>query len=91
MIRRGDEIVSIPLIYFCRHDMNFGERLKQLRAVKNLTQKQLAIETETSERGIQNYEMGIRKPAFDVLIALADYFDVSLDYLVGRSDDPTRR
>ena len=71
--------------------MNFGERLKQLRAVKNLTQKQLAIETETSERGIQNYEMGIRKPAFDVLIALADYFDVSLDYLVGRSDDPTRR
>lgn len=71
--------------------MNFGERLKQLRAVKNLTQKQLAIETETSERGIQNYEMGIRKPAFDVLIALADYFDVSLDYLVGRSDEPTRR
>ncbi len=71
--------------------MNFGERLKQLRAVKNLTQKQLAIETETSERGIQNYEMGIRKPAFDVLITLADYFDVSLDYLVGRSDDPTRR
>ncbi len=71
--------------------MNFGERLKQLRAVRNLTQKQLAIETETSERGIQNYEMGIRKPAFDVLIALADYFDVSLDYLVGRSDDPTRR
>lgn len=71
--------------------MNFGERLKQLRAVKNLTQKQLAIETETSERGIQNYETGIRKPAFDVLIALADYFDVSLDYLVGRSDDPTRR
>lgn len=71
--------------------MNFGERLKQLRAVRNLTQKQLAIETETSERGIQNYEMGIRKPAFDVLIALADYFDVSLDYIVGRSDDPTRR
>ena len=71
--------------------MNFGERLKQLRVVKNLTQKQLAIETETSERGIQNYEMGIRKPAFDVLIALADYFDVSLDYLVGRSDEPERR
>ena len=35
--------------------------------------------------------MGIRKPAFDVLIALADYFDVSLDYLVGRSDEPERR
>lgn len=70
--------------------MTFGERLRQLRTEKGLTQKQLAVETGTSERGIQNYEMGIRNPAFDVLIALADYFDVSLDYLCGRSDDPTR-
>lgn len=70
--------------------MNFGERLKQLRTAKKLTQKQLAVKTDTSERGLQNYEMGIRKPAFDVLIALADYFDVSLDYLVGRSDNPKR-
>lgn len=71
--------------------MNFGERLKQLRSEKNLTQKQLASETGTSERGLQNYEMGIRKPAYDVLIALADYFNVSLDYLVGRSDANERR
>jgi hypothetical protein len=70
--------------------MTFGERLRQLRTEKGLTQKQLAVETGTSERGIQNYEMGIRNPAFDVLIALADYFDVSLDYLCGRSDDPAR-
>ena len=68
--------------------MTFGERLRQLRTEKGLTQKQLAVETGTSERGIQNYEMGIRNPAFDVLIALADYFDVSLDYLC--SDDPAR-
>lgn len=43
-----------------------------------------------SELAIQNYESKRRKPAFDVLIALADYFDVSLDYLVGRSDDRKR-
>jgi hypothetical protein len=71
--------------------MTFGERLRQLRTEKGLTQKQLAVETGTSERGIQNYEMGIRNPAFDVLIALADYFDVSLDYLCGRSDVRERR
>lgn len=68
--------------------MNFGERLKQLRIEKNLTQKQLAAKTGTSERGLQNYEMGIRNPAYDVLIALADYFDVSLDFLTGRNDNP---
>lgn len=68
----------------------FSNNLKSLRQSKSLTQKQLAIEINASERGIQNYEAGIRKPTYDILIALANYFDVSLDYLVGRSDDPKR-
>lgn len=70
---------------------NFGEHLKALRQSKRITQKQLAEFTGTSERGIQNYELNQRKPTYDILVSLADYFDVSLDYLVGRSDDPTRR
>ncbi len=70
--------------------MPFSERLVSLRKAHNLTQKQLAIEMQMSELAIQHYESQRRKPAFDVLIALADYFDVSLDYLVGRSDDPKR-
>lgn len=70
--------------------MPFSERLVSLRKSHNLTQKQLAIEMQMSELAIQHYESQRRKPAFDVLIALADYFDVSLDYLVGRSDDPAR-
>ncbi|MCI8350739.1 MAG: helix-turn-helix transcriptional regulator [Oscillospiraceae bacterium] len=68
----------------------FGEHLRNIRKSRHLTQKQLAINIGASERGIQQYELGERKPAYDMLIALADYFDVSLDYLVGRSDDPTR-
>ena len=71
--------------------MNFQDRLIEIRRANNLTQKQLAAAVGLSEIGIQNYEGGRRKPAFDVLISLADYFDVSLDYLVGRSNDPTRR
>lgn len=69
---------------------NFGKHLKTLRTSKCITQKQLASLTGTSERGIQNYEANLRKPTYEILISLADYFDVSLDYLVGRSDDPTR-
>lgn len=70
--------------------MSFPERLVLLRRERNLTQRQLATEIKLSELAIQHYESQRRKPAFDALITLADYFDVSLDYLVGRSDDPTR-
>lgn len=68
--------------------MSFSERLVSLRKSKQITQKQLAEELGISEIAVQNYESQRRKPAFDVLIALADYFEVSLDYLVGRSDNP---
>lgn len=71
--------------------IDFGSRLKEIRKSKGVTQKQLAIAIGASERGIQNYELNERKPAFDSLIALADFFDVSLDYLVGRSDVAERR
>ena len=65
-----------------------GQRLKELRKLNNVTQKQLAEFIGASERGVQNYEQGSRKPAYDMLIAIADYFDVSIDYLVGRTDNP---
>ena len=71
--------------------MSFTERLVHIRKSKNLTQKQVSDALGLSEVGLQNYEAGRRKPAFDILIALADYFDVSLDYLVGRSDNPERK
>ena len=67
---------------------DFAKRLRIIRKKKGLTQKQLAVEVGASERGIQSYEIGERSPAFDQLITLADYFDVSIDYLVGRTDKP---
>lgn len=67
---------------------NFAERLKLLRKKINITQKQLAESIGLSERGVQSYEISQRKPNYDALIAISDYFKVSIDYLVGRSDDP---
>jgi DNA-binding XRE family transcriptional regulator len=67
---------------------SFSEHLKAIRKSRNITQKQLAEAIGASERGIQNYEIGARKPTYDMLIALADYFNVSTDYLLGRSDTP---
>lgn len=67
---------------------DFATQLKIIRKKRGITQKQLAIDIGASERGIQQYELGERKPAFDILLSLADYFDVSLDYLTGRTDNP---
>jgi len=67
---------------------SFSERLVELRKAQFLTQKQLAEAIGANERGIRFYEAG-RLPDAEVLIKLADFFVVSIDFLVGRSDDPT--
>lgn len=66
--------------------IDFGSRLKEIRKSKGITQKQLAAAIGASERGIQNYELNERKPAYDVLLTMADYFDISVDYLVGKTE-----
>jgi len=70
---------------------SFPERLKELRATKGVTQKGVAEFLGMTERGFRGYEMGISTPAYKTLIKLADYFDVSTDYLIGRSDNPERK
>lgn len=63
-------------------------RLKSIRVEKNLTQKQVAHALGLSTIAIQNYENDRRKPTYDVLVALADYFNVSMDYIAERTDNP---
>lgn len=70
--------------------LKFSRRFKELRKSKNLTQDKVADIFGVTVRTIQFYEKGERYPDFNGLIRIADYFDVSLDYLVGRSDDPKR-
>lgn len=69
----------------------FGERLKLLRIEKGLTQKEIAEFLGIATNAYQNYEYDKREMNITVLKTLADYFDVSIDYLVGRSDNPARR
>lgn len=68
-----------------------GERIKELRLEKKVTQKEIAEGIGVSPVSVQRFEYGSVRPSLDTLIALADYFDVSLDYLVGRSDVAERR
>ena len=70
---------------------NLSSHFKKVRIEKGFTQKQVADGIGIAEQAYQRYEYGRTVPSALVLIALADFFDVSLDYLVGRSDDPIRR
>ena len=64
----------------------FSERLKELRIEKGLTQEQLAKETGLSRSAIGFWENGARIPLATVVIALAKYFGVTSDYLLGLAD-----
>lgn len=66
----------------------FSTRLKELRLSKNLSQSALGNIIGIKAQAINDMEHGRIKTTLDRTIALADYFDVSIDYLVGRSDNP---
>ncbi len=68
----------------------FVERFSLLNEQKKSTYAEIAERTDISLRALKYYIAGEREPSMSKLIALADFFDVSLDYLVGRSDDPAR-
>ena len=68
----------------------FSERLSKLRAEHKLSSQILAEAIGISRPAISRFEHGVDFPHVNTLCTLADYFDVSLDYLVGRSDDPRR-
>lgn len=69
--------------------LTLSTRLNDLKTSKNLLQKQVAEGSGIPLRTYRRYENGEREPTVATLVALADYFNVSLDYLVGRSDNPT--
>ena len=63
-------------------------RLKQLRTARGVSQVRLAMELSVSQHTISRYETGEREPGIAELIRIADYFNVSLDYLLERTDNP---
>ncbi len=64
-----------------------NQRLKELRNEKNFTLKYVAQELNVTIRTISRYEEGTREPSIDMLKTLCDFYDVSADYLIGRTDN----
>lgn len=65
-------------------------RLKELRIKRRMTQQRLAIELNMSQNTISRYETGEREADYAALIRIADYFHVSIDYLLEQTDNPKR-
>ncbi len=70
--------------------MTLPEALKRARKSAGLPQSRVAAAAGVSTTQYQNYEYGKSEPTAGVLIALSNYFHVSIDYLTGKSDNPLR-
>lgn len=67
---------------------NFSEKLNLLRKQKGVSLATIGEHLGITDEAVRLLEKGKRSPSFEVLCALADYFGVSIDYLVGRTDNP---
>lgn len=65
-------------------------RLKELRKSKGISQLKLAMDLSMNQNTISRYETGERQADYKTLIIIADYFNVSIDYLLERTDNPNR-
>lgn len=66
-------------------------KLRELRVINELTQKDLAKILNCTQQSLSAYEKGLRDVPVDVLIKYAEYFDVTIDYLVGRDTKPKNK
>lgn len=64
--------------------MRIGERIKELRTEKGLSQERLARQIGVSQKAIDYWERGVNEPKASYILALCDFFDVSADDLLGR-------
>ncbi len=64
-----------------------GNRIKELRTELNISQKELADKIGVSQKAVDYWEREVNEPKASYIVQLADYFCVSCDFLLGRSDD----
>lgn len=65
-----------------------AQRLRQCRKNRGLSQREVGIYCDITEKAYQNYELGTREPKLSILVRIAKFYKVSLDYLVGLTDIP---
>lgn len=82
--------IGIFVLYQCGIIMSRGDfvRLKEIRKSRGISQLKMAMDLNTNQNTISRYETGEREPGIVELIKIADYFNISVDYLLERTDNP---
>ena len=70
-------------------NLNVGNKIKELRTAKNLTQSMLARKIGVTTSAVSSYELSVRQPSYDVLIKIARLFNVTIDNLLGVEETDT--
>lgn len=70
--------------------LDYGNRLRNLRESRNLSQQDLADRLKINRSTYARYELGQTQPDFSTLQSIADFYDVSIDYILGRTNVPSR-
>lgn len=65
-------------------------RLRELREARGYTQLKVALDLNLNQNSISRYESGAREAGYDMLIRFADYYNVSIDYILYRTDSPKK-
>ena len=79
---------DVPVWYILFIGVSTIIRLKELRRSKRISQMKMSIDMNIAQNTLSQYETGVREPDLNTLKRLADYFDVSVDYLLERTDNP---
>ena len=66
-----------------------SQRLRECRKEGRYTQREVSIYCDLTEKAYQNYELGTHEPKLSIIMRIAEFYKVSIDYLVGLTDDPT--
>ena len=76
----------LRLVFVYNYNMEFKEKIKELRLSKNLSQMQLSQKTGLSQSAIAKWELGKTEPTASAIITLAKFFNETTDYLLGLED-----
>ena len=75
------------MVFLCQ-EVRAINRLRELREKRGYTQLKVALDLNLNQNSISRYENGTREAGYNMLIQFADYYGVSIDYILGRTDKP---
>ena len=76
------------MLSLCQEVVPINTRLRELRELKGYTQVKVAMDLNMNQNSVSRYESGMREAGYDLLVRFADYYHVSIDYILYRTNNP---